>query len=218
MKSKKKVHEHNTSIPLHGASCGVDEAGRGALAGPIVAAAVVLPDEQHGMKGLTGLKGLTDSKMLSAKQRERLYSEITQSKDIIWAVGVVGVGVIDEINILQATMLAMHDALGGVSEKMSQKPQHIWVDGNYFRSTEFTNVTTVVEGDKLYPCISAASIVAKVTRDHWMRDVADVQFPDYGFARHKGYATKVHREAILQHGACELHRRLFLRNVLGLRA
>jgi ribonuclease HII len=191
---------------LHEYLIGVDEAGRGALAGPVMAASVALPL-------LNTIKGLRDSKLLTALGREKAFERIATSEGVAWAVGEASVSEIAEMNILQASMLAMHRALKGLEQKVGCKPEHIMVDGNYFHNEEYTSFRTIVRGDKLVPAISAASIVAKVMRDRFMRDVAHLQFPEYGFATHKGYATKAHRTAIVEHGACALHRSLFLRNV-----
>ncbi|TAE30987.1 MAG: ribonuclease HII [Candidatus Kapaibacterium sp.] len=189
---------------------GVDEVGRGCLAGPLYAAAVILPEGFD-------TSGLRDSKKLSPRQRERLAERI--NAEAVVGMGIASVETIAKINVLQATMEAMHAALYQVFERigdLSHRKQHeIIVDGNYFHSTEFVfDVQTIVRGDAIYPCISAASIVAKVARDAYMRDVAHVDFPLYNFARHKGYGTKEHREAIINYGACPLHRKLFLRNIV----
>lgn len=209
-----KQHKHNR-IPQHTSEIGVDEAGRGCLAGPLVAAAVFLSDDFD-------TSGIRDSKLLSAKQREHLYEGILNGMETgtaIVGVGIASVEQIDKINILQATMLAMHTAIGNVLEhsssgRWSLATHHILIDGNYFRSETYQNTQTVIRGDELHDCIAAASIVAKVTRDRWMQEIADKEYPQYGFKQHKGYATKQHREAILRYGICELHRTLFVRNVL----
>jgi ribonuclease HII len=194
------------ALPANTAICGVDEAGRGPLAGPVIAAAVVLPAGHH-------IERLRESKMASEQQREHLYERIVSDTEIIWAVGRADVERIEAINILQATMEAMNEALRSVSEQCGGALPCICVDGKYFRSTDFTNVRTIVRGDALVPAIAAASILAKVTRDRWMREVADVAFPQYGFAQHKGYGTAAHRKAIKQYGACVLHRASFLRRI-----
>lgn len=163
------------------------------------------------------MTGIRDSKKLSPRQRERLAERI--NTEAVVGMGIANVEMIGKINVLQATMAAMHDALHEVFEKLHdtnhEKPHQIVIDGNYFHSSEFLfDVQTIVRGDVSFPCISAASIVAKVARDAYMRDVVHSNFPHYNFAQHKGYATKEHREAILKYGACPLHRQLFLRNVL----
>lgn len=209
-----KQHQHKR-IPQHTVEIGVDEAGRGCLAGPLVAAAVFLSEDFD-------TSGIRDSKLLSAKQRERLYEKILNGREAgtaLVGIGIASVGEIDKINVLQATMLAMHTAIRNVLEHSSSvrfglESHQILIDGNYFRSETYPNAQTIIRGDELHDCIGAASIVAKVTRDRWMHEVAHAKFPMYGFAKHKGYATKQHREAILQYGICELHRTLFVRNVL----
>lgn len=190
---------------------GVDEAGRGCLAGPLYAAAVVLPDGFD-------TTGIRDSKKLSPHQRERLAERINAEATV--GIGVASVETIAKINVLQATMAAMHEALHQVFDKegdmLHENPHEIVIDGNYFHSNEFIfDVQTIVRGDNIYPCISAASIVAKVARDSYMRDIAHVDYPYYNFAQHKGYASKEHREAIVKYGACPLHRMLFLRNIFA---
>lgn len=189
---------------------GVDEVGRGCLAGPLYASAVILPEDFD-------TTGVHDSKKLSPRQREHLAERI--NAEAVVGMGIASVETIARINVLQATMCAMHDALHQVFEKLGdaahQQSHEIVIDGNYFHSNEFLfDVQTIVRGDVVYPCISAASIVAKVERDHFMRTTAHEQYPEYNFAAHKGYATPEHREAIRKHGACPLHRMLFLRNVL----
>lgn len=164
---------------------GVDEAGRGPLVGSVVAGAVILPDGFY-------LPELTDSKKLSEKKRQALFQEITQSCQ--WAVGEVDANTIDKINILQATLLAMKKAV----ENLNTTYDRVLVDGN--QSPDVKNCTTIVKGDLTEPCISAASIVAKVTRDRQMIEL-DKRYPEYGFAKHKGYGTKAHLQALEQYGA-----------------
>lgn len=183
---------------------GVDEVGRGPLAGPVVTAAVILPDTFD-------LPGLTDSKKLTAKKREALALAIKEQA-IAWCLGEASVTEIDQLNILQATMLAMQRAVSG----LSMTPDKILVDGN--RAPEFgIPAHAIIGGDGLEPCISAASIVAKVARDHLMQSYAH-SFPEYGFERNSGYPTKQHREALIAHGATPIHRRSFapVKKVLGL--
>jgi ribonuclease HII len=173
---------------------GVDEAGRGPLAGNVVAGAVVL---KTGLK----LEGLTDSKKISAKNREILYDLITSQCQ--WAVGMASVAEIDEINILQATMLAMRRAI----ENLNVKYDKVLVDGN--RCPEVEHCTAIIKGDLTQPVISAASIIAKVTRDRQMFELDEKQ-PNYGFAKHKGYGTKQHLEALSQYGLIKgVHRETF---------
>ncbi len=185
----------------HGESlvCGCDEAGRGPLAGPVVAAAVILPE------GLV-IDGLDDSKKLSEKKREALYDEIINSC-VDYAIAEASIEEIEDINILNAAMLAMNRAV----DKLKSKPHLALVDGNIARGFK-TRTVTVIKGDSLCPSIAAASILAKVTRDRLL-DEADEKYPQYGFKKHKGYATKQHREAILTHGPSEYHRMSFLKKL-----
>lgn len=178
-----------------GLHAGVDEAGRGPLAGPVVAAAVILDDQSR-------IEGLRDSKKLSAQKRECLYDEI-MGRSLCCSLGWASAKEIDEINILQATLLAMKRAIEG----LRLKPAHVWVDGNQLPAIDIP-ADALIGGDDLKPCISAASIIAKVTRDRWMRE-QDALYPQYGFAGHKGYGTQAHIEALKKHGACPLHRRSF---------
>ena len=174
---------------------GVDEAGRGPLAGPVVAAAVILP------KGMC-IDGVNDSKKLSAKQREALFHEIYEHALSV-GVGIVSHEVIDRINIYQASILAMRKAV----EKLAIAPSIVLADGNSFKheSWQFQNI---IDGDAKSITIAAASVIAKVTRDNLMREYHE-QFPLYGFDRHKGYGTKFHVEALRRYGMCPIHRRSF---------
>lgn len=172
---------------------GIDEAGRGTLVGSVVAGAVILPPNFH-------LPELTDSKKLTPKKRDLLYDIIT--KECIWAVGEASAKEIDEINILQATMLAMKRA----AEQIITDNPTILVDGN--KCPELPNCTAIIKGDLTEPAISAASIIAKVTRDRQMVEL-DQEYPNYGFAQHKGYGTKQHKSAILEFGPCPEHRFTF---------
>lgn len=174
---------------------GVDEAGRGPLAGPVVAAAVILDDTKP-------IKGLADSKVLTALQRERLYDQI-RDRALCCAIGEASVEEIDEINILQATLLAMRRAVAG----LRLKPGKVLVDGNRLPVLDVL-AEAIVDGDALVPSISAASILAKVTRDRWCAEQHE-RFPQYGFASHKGYSTAQHMDALRTHGPCALHRRSF---------
>ncbi len=177
--------------------CGVDEAGRGPLAGPVCAAAVILP------RGLE-IPGLTDSKKLTDKKRRELYP-IIKEKAIAYGIAFASEQEIDEINILQATFLAMRRAL----EQLSVRPDLALIDGN--RETDFgLPVKTVVKGDSLSANIAAASVLAKVTRDDVMEALAN-EYPQYGFDIHKGYGTKAHYAALREHGASPVHRQSFLR-------
>ncbi|MFM8683091.1 MAG: ribonuclease HII [Chthoniobacterales bacterium] len=175
---------------------GVDEAGRGPLAGPVVAAAVILPDD-------FALDGLNDSKKVSAAKREKFYAILTATAEILWAVAEATVEEIDRLNILRATHLAMARAI----EALPRKPDHALVDGLPVRGLPVEH-TALVEGDSLSLSIAAASIVAKVTRDRLMVEL-DARHPQYGFAQHKGYGVKKHLEALRNHGPCPAHRRTF---------
>lgn len=178
-----------------GLIAGVDEAGRGPLAGPVVAAAVILDD-------LKPIKGLNDSKKLTARQRERLYDEI-RAKALCCSVAQASVEEIDQLNILQATLLAMRRAVEG----LRLRPAKVLVDGNRLPQLDVL-AEAIVRGDATVPAISAASILAKVTRDRWC-DALDAQYPHYGFAGHKGYGTAEHLAALQTHGACPQHRKTF---------
>lgn len=179
---------------------GVDEAGRGPLAGPVVAAAVILRTDRH-------IDGLADSKTLSSASREYLYDVIRRDA-LSFAVAWADAAEIDRLNILCATMLAMRRALLG----LSCRPARVEVDGNRLPDLDFGTYApagrAIVGGDRHVPAISAASILAKVTRDRMMQNL-DRFYPGYGFARHKGYATAQHRECIIRLGPCEFHRRSF---------
>ena len=178
-----------------GLMAGVDEAGRGPLAGPVVAAAVILDD-------LNPIKGLADSKTLTAARREKLYDEI-RAKALCCSVAEASVAEIDELNILQATMLAMRRAVEG----LRLKPVKVLVDGNRIPTLDVL-VEAIVKGDSKVQAISAASILAKVTRDRWCAELHD-KFPQYGFDQHKGYGTAQHLAALNEFGACPQHRRTF---------
>jgi ribonuclease HII len=178
---------------------GIDEAGRGPLAGPVVAAAVVF-------EGRMDIAGVDDSKKIRADRREYLCDRILHEAAAV-GLGTVGNAVIDEINILNATFLAMDRAVAS----LGCRPGHLLIDGNRFRSGEATAgipYTTLIGGDGTSYSIAAASIVAKVTRDRLMREY-DREYPGFGFAKHKGYGTAEHRAAILRLGFCPIHRRSF---------
>ena len=180
-----------------GIVCGIDEAGRGPLAGPVCAAAVILPPDWEPA-------GLNDSKKLTPAQRDALYDEIT-AKAAGWSVAFASEAEIDEVNILRATFLAMRRALAG----LETKPDFALVDGN--RDPGLGIPTRCeVKGDARYACIAAASVLAKVSRDRLMEEM-DRIYPQYGFLRHKGYPTKAHYEALAQFGPCPIHRRSFLK-------
>ena len=181
--------------------CGVDEAGRGPLAGPVCAAAVILPEHLQ-------IPGLNDSKKLTDKKRRELFPVI-QEQAIAYGIGLASEQEIDEINILQATFLAMRRAL----DQLTVSPEIALIDGN--RETDFgLPVKTVVKGDSLSANIAAASVLAKVTRDNIMVELAQ-QYPEYGFEIHKGYGTKAHYEALRTYGPCPIHRKTFLKKFYG---
>lgn len=181
--------------------CGVDEAGRGPLAGPVCAAAVILPKN-------VDIPGLNDSKKLSDKRRRELYPVIKETA-IAYAVVLVDEKTIDEVNILQATFKAMEQAVSG----LTTKPDFILVDGNKLPVVDVP-AQAVVHGDSLSASIAAASVLAKVTRDDLMLELAK-DYPQYGFEIHKGYGTKAHYAAILEHGPCPIHRTTFLKKLYG---
>ena len=197
MRSKKLSTPDQTRLDwdLPGLVAGVDEAGRGPLAGPVVAAAVILDD-------LHPIKGLADSKKLSPRRREQLYDEI-RAKALCCSIAEASVDEIDRLNILQATMLAMRRAVEG----LRLKPAKVLVDGNRL-PTLAVLAEAIVKGDVTVPAISAASILAKVHRDRWCLEV-HAQYPQYGFDAHKGYGTAIHLAALQAHGATPLHRKTF---------
>ncbi len=197
MRSKKflKAEQAPFVWDTPGLVAGVDEAGRGPLMGPVVAAAVIL-DELH------PIKGLADSKVLTALRRDKLYDEI-RAKALCFSIAQATVEEIDEINILQATMLAMKRAVEG----LRLKPHKVLVDGNRIPTLVIV-AEAIVGGDALVPAISAASILAKVWRDRWCQEF-HLEYPQYGFATHKGYGTAEHLAALRAHGACPQHRRTF---------
>lgn len=174
---------------------GVDEAGRGPLAGPVVASAVIFAKDVQ-------IDGVNDSKKLSEKKREQLF-HVIHERALCVGIGIVGPDVIDRINILQASFLAMNKAL----HSLSVQPQQLLVDGNFF-SHEIYPVENIIKGDSLSHSIAAASIIAKVTRDALMKEWHE-QYPEFNFAQHKGYGTKAHIEAIRQYGYTPIHRRSF---------
>ena len=182
-----------------GPVCGIDEAGRGPLAGPVCAAAVILPLDCH-------IDGLNDSKKLTEKKREALFPLI-QEKALAWGIGWASAEEIDAINILQATFLAMKRAV----EQLGVQPGWALVDGNRMPPLDIPG-ETVVKGDAQCASIAAASILAKVSRDRLLKEW-DTLYPEYGFAKHKGYGTKAHYDAILRHGVLPIHRKSFLKNL-----
>lgn len=179
--------------------CGVDEAGRGPLAGPVCAAAVILP------RGLE-IEGLNDSKKLSEKKRDKLFDEIC-AEAVSYGIAFASVEEIEEVNILNAAMLAMNRAI----ERLSVKPALALVDGNRNSAIKMPS-RCVVKGDAKCADIAAASILAKVTRDRYMLEMAE-KYPEYHFEKHKGYGTKLHYEALREYGSCEIHRPSFLRKM-----
>ncbi|MEO7887624.1 MAG: ribonuclease HII [Polaromonas sp.] len=197
MRSSKFLKAEQTALSwdFPGLVAGVDEAGRGPLMGPVVAAAVILDE-------LNPIKGLADSKKLTALRREKLYDEI-RAKALCCSIALATAEEIDSINILQATMLAMKRAVEG----LRLKPNKVLVDGNRLPTLIILS-EAIVGGDALVPSISAASILAKVHRDRWCAEF-HLEYPQYGFAGHKGYGTAEHLAALREHGACPQHRRSF---------
>ena len=197
MRSRKFLKAEQTALSWDtpGLMAGVDEAGRGPLMGPVVAAAVILDE-------LNPIKGLADSKKLTALRREALYDEI-RAKALCCSIALATAEEIDSLNILQATMLAMKRAVEG----LRLKPHKVLVDGNRL-PTLVILAEAIVKGDALVPSISAASILAKVYRDRWCAQF-HLEYPQYGFADHKGYGTAAHLAALRLHGACPQHRRSF---------
>lgn len=197
MRSKKSwvLEQAPLNFDVPGLMAGVDEAGRGPLAGPVVAAAVILDD-------LHPIAGLNDSKKLTAKRREKLFDEI-KAKALCFSIAQASVQEIDEINILQATLLAMKRAVEG----LRLKPVKVLVDGNRLPAIDI-RAEAIVQGDALVPAISAASILAKVHRDRLCEQM-HAQYPQYGFDQHKGYGTAVHLTALQAHGPAECHRLTF---------
>jgi ribonuclease HII len=181
--------------------CGIDEAGRGPLAGPVFAAAVILPRDML-------IEGVNDSKKLSEKKREELF-DVIREKAISYSVGFATETEIDTINILQATFLAMKRACDG----LSVKPDYALVDGNRMPWLD-VETQTIIKGDSLSQSIAAASILAKVSRDRLMAEIDQI-YPEYQFAKHKGYGTALHIEMLKKYGPCPVHRKTFLKNILG---
>ncbi len=196
-----KMKEFEYKYEDHILVCGIDEAGRGPLAGPVVAGAVILPRDCE-------ILFLNDSKKLSEKRREVLFEEIME-KATAFAVGVVGADKIDEINILQATYEAMRLAIG----KLEAEPEVFLNDAVTIPGIASSQVP-IIKGDSKSVSIAAASIMAKVTRDHMMEEY-DKLFPEYGFAKHKGYGTAAHIQALKEFGPCPIHRRSFIKNFVG---
>lgn len=182
--------------------CGVDEAGRGPLAGDVYAAAVILKKDAV-------IEGVNDSKKLSEKKREKLFDEIIEKSEA-YCIATASVEEIDSINILQATMLAMTRAVKG----LGITPDIALIDGNKAPEIDGVQTQAVIKGDATSASIAAASILAKVARDRYMKEIAE-KYPQYAFEKHKGYGTKLHNELILEHGPSEVHRKTFLRKLLN---
>lgn len=182
--------------------CGVDEAGRGPLAGDVYAAAVILKKDAV-------IEGVNDSKKLSEKKREKLFDEIIEKSEA-YCIATASVEEIDSINILQATMLAMTRAVKG----LGITPDIALIDGNKAPEIDRVKTQAVIKGDATSASIAAASILAKVARDRYMKEIAE-KYPQYAFEKHKGYGTKLHNELILEHGPSEVHRKTFLRKLLN---
>ncbi|MDD4272764.1 ribonuclease HII [Desulfobacter postgatei] len=189
------VFENQAMLGGYKIIAGVDEAGRGPLAGPVVSAAVVLPENFD-------IPGINDSKKLSEKKRAALFPVI-QSQAIAFGIGIADHGEIDRINILQASLLSMKRAV----DDLGLIPDYLLIDGKFTIDSNIDQ-RPVIKGDTLSLSIAAASILAKVTRDRIMTDL-DLQYPEYEFKRHKGYPTKAHKQAILTHGPCPIHRKSF---------
>ena len=191
-----KLHEQGIQF-----IAGIDEAGRGPLAGPVVVGAVIMKPDSF-------IEGVNDSKKISESKREKLYEQITEEA-VAWSVGIVTEKEIDELNILNATKKALEKAIEG----LKVKPERLIVDALEHIDTKGIPYTSVIKGDAKIYSISAASIIAKVTRDRIMREYDEV-YPEYGFAKHKGYGTAMHIQAIKEHGPCPLHRKTFIKNFI----
>jgi ribonuclease HII len=193
----KKMMEYEEKIYADGYNviCGIDEAGRGPLCGPVVAGAVILPKDMY-------IEGVNDSKKLSEKKREKLYEDITKNA-IAWAVGISDVQIIEEVNILNATRLAMKQAV----ETLKISPEYALVDAEKHVPIDIPFLP-IIKGDSLSQSIAAASIIAKVTRDRMLIDF-DKKYPEYGFLSNKGYGTATHVAAIKEYGLCPIHRPSF---------
>ena len=184
----------------YGTVCGIDEAGRGPLAGDVYAAAVILPAD-------CDIQGLDDSKKITENRREKLFEEI-QKKAVCWYIATASVAEIEKYNILKASLLAMKRAVEG----LTQQPEYALVDGNQLPSLSMPT-ECIIKGDAKSASIAAASILAKVARDNYMTEQAKL-YPNYAFEKHKGYGTEEHRKRLLQYGACPIHRPSFLKKIL----
>lgn len=182
--------------------CGVDEAGRGPLAGPVFAAAVILKIDDN-------IQGLNDSKKISEKKREQMFDEI-KNRAVDYSIAYATEEEIEELNILNATFLAMKRAV----DSLKMKPQIALIDGNRLPRDLMIPARAIVKGDSLSASIAAASILAKVSRDRLMRKISET-YPEYGFEKNKGYGTKMHIEALIKYGPCKIHRKSFLNKILG---
>ncbi|MFA6119083.1 MAG: ribonuclease HII [Parachlamydiales bacterium] len=193
-----KLHECEKQLREKGYKiiAGVDEVGRGPLAGPVVAAACILPEKFY-------VKGINDSKKTTEETRIRIYNNLINNPEVVFALGIVEVKIIDQINIYQASLLAMKQAI----QCLKLKPDYLLFDGKQYPFTSIPS-EAVIDGDALCISVSAASIIAKVTRDKIMDDYHE-KYPLYGFNSHKGYGTELHRKALLEHGPCEIHRKSF---------
>ncbi len=200
IKRTELMKEFDREYKIYGTICGIDEAGRGPLCGPVVAAAVILPDEYN-------ILYINDSKKLSETKREEVYKEIDKYA-VAYGVGIVSPERIDEINILQATYEAMRTAI----HKLSVTPDILLNDAVTIPMVDIKQVP-IIKGDAKSQSIAAASIVAKVTRDHLMEEY-DKLYPEYGFAKHKGYGTAAHIKAIKEYGPCPIHRRTFIKDFI----
>lgn len=200
IKRTELMKEFDREYKIYGTVCGIDEAGRGPLCGPVVAAAVILPDEYN-------ILYINDSKKLSETKREEVYKEIDKYA-VTYGVGIVSPERIDEINILQATYEAMRTAI----HKLSVTPDILLNDAVTIPMVDIKQVP-IIKGDAKSQSIAAASIMAKVTRDHLMEEY-DKLYPEYGFAKHKGYGTAAHIKAIKEYGPCPIHRRTFIKNFI----
>lgn len=200
---QEKMHETENVLIKKGYKliAGVDEAGRGPLAGPVYAAAVILPEDVR-------IDGINDSKKLSEKKREELFEKIT-AQAVSYCIYSVDEKIIDEVNILNAT----HQAMNGAVDGLDIKPDYVIIDGNSIKGMEIPH-ETIVKGDAKSISIAAASILAKVARDRYITEISE-KYPEYGFEKHKGYGTKAHYEAIEKYGICDIHRKTFLKKILG---
>ena len=187
---------------------GIDEAGRGPLAGPVVASAVFIPQEWF--KEAKKIRNIRDSKQLSEKKREEVFKEMMKNKNIKWGIGIISEKIIDRINILEATKLAMIDAIKDLEKKNNIKADYAVIDGKMKLDISIDQGSIIKGDDKVFS-ISAASIIAKVTRDEIMIKY-DKKYPDYNFKKHKGYGTKEHIDNLKKHGKCSIHRKTFLKN------